>query len=157
MCEYAIRITDKAGHHVKFFWRQMNLAPAYERPMTLDFDSEIACLDHAVLDLRVAVHTPHLHAYSGEQLLHAEWFREVVIRAFIQRRDLGCFLIANGKDDDRRRGSHPNFPRQFDAVHLGHTNVRDHKIRLTLQKHPQSGSPIMRDADLVPAALQRCS
>src|SRR5260370_1003044 len=69
---------------------------------------------------------PQRSAYARKQLLYAERFDHVVVRAGIEGGDLVTLGIAHGEHNDRRVRNAANFAASFDAPHARHVHVQQH-------------------------------
>src|SRR5207245_2597067 len=59
-----------------------------------------------------------------------EWFDDVVIRATIEALDAVLHLVFGSQEEDRGITGSPQSATNLEAVHAGHENIQDHKVRL---------------------------
>src|SRR5712692_10981223 len=92
---------------------------------------------------------------AGDQLRHAERFRNVVVGACVQEPNLFALFLANGQDEDRNRGLLPDPSHELEPAHLGHGQVADHQIEGFLFEQIERGNAVLRGLHLVPGPFQR--
>ncbi len=78
-------------------------------------------------------------AQAGEQLAAAEGLGEVIVGAGVEGGDFLRFLVADGKDEDGKRGPLAEAAEDLKAVGVGQPEVEDDGIR------PQDGSLVQAE------------
>ena len=71
---------------------------------------------------------PERHSDPGEQLAHAEWLREVVVRPEIERLHLVVLCLPSGQDDDRRCRPSPDGAYEIGALGAWQSEIEEHQI-----------------------------
>src|SRR5262249_34841838 len=79
---------------------------------------------------RLARRVAQRHPHACQELPHAERLGHIVVRAGVERLDLGALLGARREDQDRHRRPPPDAPDDLDAVDVGQAEVDDREVRL---------------------------
>src|SRR5882757_8257147 len=99
--------------------------------MSLRVDLEIAFSNLAFRRICTR-YLPKMCTYASEQLLDAEWLRNVVIGSFIESRHLHRVLFSHGEDDDRGICKLSDSSSQLKAIHLRHGEICDDEVGVRL-------------------------
>src|ERR1700686_3767443 len=70
--------------------------------------------------------SPQCCPYSRQQLRHAEWLCNIVIRSSIKGFDLIRLCAAHSEHDDCDLGSRSDQPASFHPAHSGHVHIQQH-------------------------------
>ena len=91
---------------------------------------------------------------AGEQLVHSERLRHVVVRAGVERLDLGALRLAHRQDDDRNTRPPAKSADHFDAVDSGEPEIEDDEIGVLAGGEREGRLARRREVDVVPPRLQ---
>src|SRR5579884_2674759 len=108
MCNDLFGMTRKIDQQIEFLGSKSDLFPANQRAMSGEIDREIPHFNFLIFWLRRRK-APQIRSNPSKQFIHVERFGDVVVRAGVESFDLGAFLAAYRKDDDRdlRFASYP--------------------------------------------------
>src|SRR5215472_1279419 len=117
------------------------------RLATTERDALAGEVDHEVADvddrlIRRGAYPPGRCAQPGEQLVHAERFRDVVVRAGVEGVDLLRLLAARRQHDDRRCRPAADTSDDIGAVHVGQAEVDDDDVGVVAGHHGKSADPV---------------
>ena len=126
--EHAPTVCREQAEQTEFPGREPDLDIASIQPALVEIDDEIAPPD------RPAQLLPNRSTQPGsnarDELLGTEGFGDVVVRAGIQRMNLGRFLATNRKHDDGHVGKGAKLAAHRDAVHVGKAKIDDDEVRM---------------------------
>ena len=122
--------------------------------MTVAIDDEIAAHDRPGARRR-RLDPAQRHADTGQQFLGAEWLRDVVVGARVQRANLVGLRATRGQHENRRRASVSQQPAHLDAVHVGQSQVQNDEVGVNPFNALQAGFPGHGGGDLVAARAEQ--
>ena len=102
-------------------------------------EAKLANLDGRVFSAGRSLDAAHRGADACNQLAHAEWLGDIVVRAQLQRLDLLLFRIAHGEHENGqpwRKGA--NAAQGFNAADSGHIHVKQNHIKAACAQRLES-------------------
>ena len=135
--------------------QQAVLGPGQDEFLVRDGGGVAAAVEHdgapsqltGATRLRLVATAPHHGSDARQQLLLAERFDHVVVRAGVQCFHLGALVGLAGENDDRRLRHAPDRAADFHAVETGHGEVQQHQVRALLGEAAQSCVAVVRGHD----------
>src|ERR1041385_5854194 len=94
MCEHLARVAHEIREQIEFLWREMNLFAGKRDYMSFEIDVELSGFQRARLLIRSRL-TPKCSANPRHQFIHAEWLRNVIVSARIERFDFRLLFSAH--------------------------------------------------------------
>ena len=90
-------------------------------------------------------------AQTGQELVHPERLRHVVVGAGVERGNLVGFAVAHRQHDDRHRAPPAQATDHVDAVDAGEAEVEHHDVGMMRRRERERMFAIGREVDVVAA------
>src|SRR4029077_3808005 len=142
-----VGMTGEICQQVKLFWCEPHLFAAHQDLVAWKINLEISDADFLFLRFGRR-EAPKVSSYSRQQFIHAERFGDIIVRASVERFDLGTLLTSDGKNDDGNFGFRPYFSRELDTAHIRHRKVGNDQLRRPVIDYIESSHGVVGNTDL---------
>src|SRR5262245_61701761 len=146
------RVADEHLDDMPLGRREPDLAVAGADALGREVDREVGGLDDGFLVGGRG--SPQGCAEPGEELVHPERLRHVVVGAGVEGRDLPALLLPHREDDDRDRGPAAQAADHLDAVDPGQAEVEHDEVGVLARRDGECRLAARRELHVVAARTQ---
>ena len=147
-------ITDEQLQHPPLGRRQPDIGPVTGHGVRSQIHPHRPESDDWFLIYLVLANTPCQHADTGKQLIHREWFGDVVVSPSVKGFHLLGRPGSSRDHQDRRRRPAAHRLNDLYPVETRHPEIQQNDVRLVIDGHLQGVLPITRQQDLVSPGAQ---